>query len=227
MSIQLDTDTFLPANRLIAGARRRRQTNARSAWFAVSLCASLAMAGTAHANLVANPGFETENTIPTVPPPSWSYNSGNGVAIDTTFPNADTYDVAFGTSSTDPNIGILSQTIATIAGTAYNLSFFLMDEASLINNTFTVSFGGFSQTITGDTTGGLYVQEIFIVPGSAITSTSSILAFRGINDTSDWNLDDVSITAVSTAIPEPSSAPLFVAGLALVLALTGRVSRRV
>ena len=227
MSIQLDTDTFLPVNRLIAGARRHPQTNARSAWCAVSLCASLAMAGTAHANLVANPGFETENAGPTVPPPSWSYNGGNGVAIDTIFPNAGTYDVAFGTSPTDPNIGILSQTIATIAGTAYNLSFFLTDAASSFNNTFTVSFGGFSRTITGDTTGAAYVQEVFVVPGSAITSTSSILAFQGINDNSDWNLDDVSITAVSTAIPEPSSAPLFVAGLALVLVLTGRVSRRV
>ena len=227
MSLHPDTDNFVPANRLMAGGRRRPRTNARSAWFAVSLCASMAMAGTAHANLVANPGFETENATPTVPPPSWSYNGGNGVGIDTVFSNTGTYDVAFGTASTDSNIGILSQSIATIAGTAYNLSFFLMDEANSFTNTFTVNFGGFSQTITGDTTGGAYVQEVFVVPGSAITGTSSVLAFRGINDSADWNLDDVSITPVSTVIPEPSSAPLFFAGLALVLVLTGRVPRRV
>ena len=124
--------------------------------------------GVAYANLVTNGGFETENLDisgnPIPPPPGWTI-SGDGVGIDTAFPNNGIYDVSFGASTTDPNPGTLSQVIATTPGQSYTVAFALFDEAGLAGNTFTVSFGGLTQTITGDTA-TVYTLVSFTAPGA-------------------------------------------------------------
>ena len=48
----------------------------------------------ARANLLTNGGFETEASTPAIPPPGWTA-SGNGMAVDTSFPQSGSYDVAF------------------------------------------------------------------------------------------------------------------------------------
>jgi hypothetical protein len=169
------------------------------------------LAESAHAaNLVTNGGFENENLDgfgnPISPPPGWTI-TGDGISIDSTFSYTGTYDIAFGATASDPSPGKLSQLIATTHGQAYNLSFALVDEIGQSTDTFTVTLGGFSQTITGDQAPFSYTTETFVVPGADITGASTALSFVGINNIADWNLDDVSVTAV--AIPEPPTMLLF------------------
>jgi hypothetical protein len=176
----------------------------------IALCVALgALSATpAFANLVTNGGFETENLDPSgnpiPPPPGWLI-SGNGIGIDTVFPNTGTYDISFGATSSDPNPGTLSQGVATVAGEGYDLSFALLDESGLSTNTFTVGFGSFLTTITGDLAAS-YTRELLQVPGADAVGPTTMLTFTGLNDTSAWNLDDVSVSA--TAIPEPPTGLL-------------------
>jgi hypothetical protein len=83
----------------------------------------------------------------------------------------------------------------------------LMDEVGQATDTFTVNLGGFSQTITGDQAPFSYMTGTFVIPGADITSASTALSFVRANNTDDWNLDAVSVTA--EAIPEPPMVLLF------------------
>jgi hypothetical protein len=182
-----------------------------TAMIVIGLALGGLLAEPAHAtNLVTNGGFETENLDgsgnPISPPPGWTI-TGDGISIDSSFSFTGTYDIAFGATASDPSPGKLSQSITTTPGQAYNLSFALVDEAGQSTDTFTVTLGGFSQTITGDQAPFFYTTETFVVPGADITSVSTDLSFVGANGLADWNLDDVSLTAV--AIPEPPMMLLF------------------
>ena len=136
--------------------------------------------------------------------------TGGGIAIDMVFPNAGSCDAAFSAATTDPDAGTRSQPLSTEAGKSYTLSFAVLDEADFSGDTFTVQFGGFSATITGDEGAppgnlpSLYTAETFLVPAADIVGGATVLAFKGLNDPSlgiDWNLDDASVTAA--AAPEP------------------------
>ncbi|MGH7018084.1 MAG: PEP-CTERM sorting domain-containing protein [Caulobacteraceae bacterium] len=178
---------------------------AMAAAAALTLAASAASATT---NLVVNPGFETGDFI------GWTV-SGDGISIDSVFPNTGTYDAAFSAASTDPDPGVLSQSIATTVGASYDLSFALMDEAGVPTDAFTASLGAFSQTVTGDEAPAAYTVFSFVVPGSDVTSNSSTLSFTGTNDFADWNLDDVSVSAVTAAVPEPAEWALLALGVGM------------
>ena len=182
------------------GGQRIPRCNLILVW--LTLVAALCGAA-ASANLVLNPGFETGDfTNWTVP--------GDGIVIDMIFPNAGCRDAAFSAATTDPDAGTLSQTLSTKAGKSYTLSFAVLDEADFSGDTFTVQFGGFSATITGDEAAppgnplSLYTAETFIVPAADLVGGATVLAFKGLNGPSlgiDWNLDDASVTAA--AAPEP------------------------
>jgi hypothetical protein len=190
--------------------------------FLTALCLGLMAlgSGAARADLVTNGGFETEtpagcqtaaNPSPcTLPPPGWTV-AGDGVSVDTGFPRTATYDTAFSTPSTDPNVGTLSQTITTVPGQNYTLTFYVMDETGFPLDTFTVSYDGFTDTITGDQAPFVYTEETFTVPGAGAAS----LSFQGINDIAAWNLDDVSLTAAAATVPEPAGGVLLVTALVL------------
>jgi hypothetical protein len=187
----------------------------RSSFFPVLLVFVASLGGSAVAgNLVLNPGFETGDFT------DWSV-TGDGIAIDTVFPNTGCCDAAFSALTTDPNAGVLSQALSTSAGKAYTLSFAVLDEAGFSGDSFTAQFGGFSATITGDEAAppgnlpSLYTAETFSVPGIDIAGGTTLLAFKGLNDPSSgivWNLDDVSVNAVST--PEPSTWTLLLIAFA-------------
>ncbi len=176
----------------------------------------LALAGLfgqpARANLVINGNFATGDFS------GW-VNSDGSIVIDSVFvPPGDTFDAAFTGS------GTLSQSIATTAGQEYTLSFSLLDEAGFFLDSFIVNFGGFSTTITGDTA-PTYQTEVFDIPGADIVGGDT-LSFQGSNPSGqDWNLDDVSIVPVVSAIPEPRAVTILAgAGLiVLSLRLRGRV----
>ena len=180
----------------------------------------------AHANLVANPGFETvalSGSPPVLLPTGWTV-AGTGIASDLIFPNTGTHDVSFSALTTNANPGVLSQTIATIPGTTYVLAFAVLDEGDFSGDLFKIHFGGFTTTITGDTAGqpgtlpSFYTAESFSVPAADITGASTQLSFEGLTDPSsgtEWNLDDVSVTALASPIPEPWSLSLFAGAVAL------------
>jgi hypothetical protein len=187
----------------------------------IALCLGLVgiCGGRARADLVVNGGFETETpagcqtpTNPSpcnVPPPGWTI-TGDGVSIDTVFPHTGTYDIAFATPSTDPDVGMLSQAITTTVGQNYTLTFFVVDESGFSLDTFTVSYGTFTDTITGDEAPFAYTEESFTVPGAGAAN----LVFEGINDIAAWNLDDVS---VMQAVPAPEPAGGTVLGTGVIL----------
>lgn len=168
-----------------------------AAGFAFSALAAAAPARAA--NLVQNPGFEN----PTLSP--WTV-SGDDIAIDTSNPNSGLQDAAFFAAVGDPTPDVLSQAITTTVGTAYTLSFAVLDEGGDVSDTFSVSFGSFKATITGNNATS-YTTETYSIPGSDITDVLYELDFQGLSGTyTAWNLDDVSLTAA--AVPEPSAALL-------------------
>jgi hypothetical protein len=178
----------------------------RSNRILVCLAFVAAMGGpAAGANLVLNPGFETGNFS------DWTV-TGEGIAIDNAFPNTGCCDAVFTATTTDPDAGVLSQTLSTQVGKGYRLSFAVLDEAGFSGDTFTVEFGGFSATITADEAAppgdlpSFYTAMTFIVPTADIVGGATVLSFNGLSDPSlgiDWNLDDVTVTAA--AVPEPAT----------------------
>jgi hypothetical protein len=86
-----------------------------------------------------------------------------------------------------------------------------MDEAGFALDDFTVSYDGFTATITGDQAPVAYTKETFTVPGASTAN----LQFQGINDIAAWNLDDVSLNLQSTSVPEPADIALL--GTAVIL----------
>ena len=196
----------------------------------IALCCGIAVfcgARCALANLVANPGFETGDFT------GWTV-TGDGIGIDTVFPNTGNFDAFFSALTTDPNPGVLSQMLATTASQSYILSFALLDEAGFSGDTFTVTLGGFTAVITGDQAappGNLpsgYTAEMFAVPSADIAGDDT-LAFQGLNDLAsgiDWNLDDVSVTAAA-AVPEPPTMALLAIALlaSFSLGLSSRLRR--
>ncbi len=157
----------------------------------------------ARADLVTNGNFGTGDFT------GWT-RSDNSIVIDSSFtPVSDNYDASFTGS------GTLSQGLTTVAGTEYTLSFSLLDEAGLFSDTFTVSFGGFSTTITGDTA-GTYQTEVFQIPGSDIAGGDT-LSFQGYNPNANWNLGDVSVVPVVAAVPEPPAGAVLAGAMLMVV----------
>ena len=167
-------------------------------------------------NLVSNPGFESSSFNLT----NWTKtgNVGVGAAI-------------FGFTHTGGNgaemfgTGTLSQTITTVAGQHYTLSFWVANVieggagASLFEsgaNSFVVNWGGVavvgsavsnadysavlpsSDPLFGNPAYYGFTQYVFDVVGGAGTSTT--LSFAETNDSnySEWALDDVSVRLVPT-----------------------------
>ena len=177
----------------------------------------------AHADLVANGGFESQYPDPfPQPPPAWGATGNTGLlSADQAFPASGTFDMAFtAPANTDGGGGIptLFQTLTTVPGQSYVLSFQLASQDGAATSSFEVMFGGLDETIYGSDIGtSTYVTETFLIDGSSITGPVTALSFIGIVDSDfgvAWNLDNVSVTEV----PEPSSGVL--AGAALLMTLT-------
>jgi hypothetical protein len=125
----------------------------------------------------------------------------------------------------DANVnGSITQSFATIAGTAYTLSFWYSNRTDTAVATNGLSFGlgngwiaapGLAANNSGDNQWS-QVNYNFIAGGA--TTTLSFMA-TGNNDSYGSSLDNISVTA---AIPEPSTYALMFGGLAAV----GFVARR-
>ena len=167
----------------------------------VGAALAISIISSASAELVSNGSFA--GPLGVGPIPGW-INSAD-VIIDDSFPApGDTRDAEFTADG-----GTLSQFLATMAGTGYTLSFSVLDESGAALDSFTVSLGTFSVTITGDNAQS-YTAMSFLIPGADIAGGDTLGFVASIDPTAGtaWNLDDVSVNA--TEIPEPGIAPLFI-----------------
>jgi hypothetical protein len=190
-----------------------------SIWRVLGICSTalLLWSGAASAiPLVTNGSFDNDPSCTTLP----GWTPVDNVAGDAVFFNSPNCDAQFlpGIAT----VPTLSQDLVTSVNQPYTLSFQLMNQsAGFFGDTFTVNFGSFSTQIlsTDATLGGpgIYSLFSFNVPGADITSVLTTLEFIGFVDPNNtaWNLDDVSVTAVATGVPEPPS--LWVFGVALML----------
>jgi hypothetical protein len=168
----------------------------------------------AHANLIVNGGFETGDLT------GWTQS---GWLIDTLNPHSGVYDAATGcvgascTTVGDPNAAYLYQDVATTIGASYALSFFydsgqlattasellvLWGDPNAPSLSTVVDFLNLS-------TSGAYVKYTGTVTA---TSATSQLEFLGRQDLDFYYLDDVSLTAPVSSVPEPKSLSLFLTG---------------
>ncbi|MGM9484768.1 carbohydrate binding domain-containing protein [Roseateles sp. NT4] len=164
-----------------------------SSWVAAALFATSA----AHANLVTNSGFETGDLMgwSSVTDPFYDGVDGNA-------PHDGSYAAFFGGAGSS-----ITQTIATVAGATYKISFWLQSEADVTgaagNNAFSVDFGsptGLSLTNVG-AFGYTYYEILFAASGA-----STDLTFNFSQGPAFWDLDSVSVT-----LPEPGSMALLAA----------------
>lgn len=168
--------------------------------FAVAL-AALPVAGASATELVSNGGFETGNL------------SGWALSGDTTFTgvatgiaHSGTYAGFFGQVGTT---GTLEQTLTTVAGQNYSLSFWLSNDGGPTNS-FEASIDGGALLTLNDSPPFNYTHYTFNFTASG---TSADLAFTFRQDPAFWYLDDISV-AESTGAPEPATIALLGAGIA-------------
>jgi hypothetical protein len=121
---------------------------------------------------------------------STAYDSGQSTYVHSGF-----YSALLGTNS---GPGYLSQTIPTLAGQTYTLSFWLKNISSLVTNSFAVSWNG--STLYTQTNLGTFSFTNLQFPVAGGGSGSSTLQFTFHNAKSFFGLDDVTLQ-VRTAAP--------------------------
>ncbi len=181
--------------------------------------AASSLCGTIAGNLVQNCGFELDAPSQETAPIGWAFTpaaNSSDFAIDPPSPPAPfgphsgTGFVAFGAFGDVPDE--LSQSISTIAGDRYDISFFVAPSGQ-IPASFTADFGAATllSVINPPAVNGAYELESFTVTA---TSAATLLAFFGEDNSSFVSLDDVSVTDLGpVAVPEPASLAIAAAGL--------------
>ena len=157
-------------------------------------------------NIVNNGGFESGAFAP-----GWA-QSGNtaNTGVDSFNPNTGNFAAGFGNVG---SLSILDQTLTTIVGATYDLSFFLASEdsksagSSLIDGgaqIFQVFWNGVMVFNLGPSGPFGYTQ--YGASGLTVTGTSTLLEFRIQNDPSFFDLDDITVTGnTASSVPETLS----------------------
>ena len=183
---------------------------------AAALCASI----TAHANMVTNGGFETgdfSGWLSSIDP-VWD-------GVDSNAPQAGTYAAFFGNPGGNSTI---SQMLATVAGTTYNIRFWLMAEADpngvAAPNSFSFDWDGAPGAPAMVDAGPFgYTQfDYQLVASSSLTTIS----FSFSDTAAFWDFDSVDVTAMPNSVPEPTSLALVFAALGVLVAAKRRLTAK-
>lgn len=192
---------------------------------ALSLLAAVALCGTACAaplNLLTNGSFE-QGTLGIGSFAGWQTTLGDiSTFVDSSGQTGRNYGQAtdglwsafFGSSAADGGASI-AQSFLTTAGQSYSLQFDLANDNGgfAASNSFVVSLGGVSVFTATNLGSQNYQHQQVSFVGTGASTTLQIAAF---NDQSFFDLDNVSVAAVTpvAATPEPSSLVLLATGLA-------------
>ena len=220
---------------------------------ALSLAVLACAFGSAHANIVQNPGFEADaallapsgpcnGTIPNAGAEcatvtDWSV--GGDAGEDTANPHSGSVDAFLGT-------GTLSQTLKTVAGATYSISFYLAADANTLSSAadYFLGIGGNDATVDmtfgADDLGTIdAVNDYFLSGASAdeylqwsFTDTAAgagtALTFTGSNPDGTWYIDDVDVECTANCgvapVPEPPTMMILLAAFAIALGFS-RIKR--
>ncbi len=190
--------------------------------FAFAAAAMLAGGSAQAQNLVTNGNFETSGSFGTIPGFSVSGCETSapfgGVFLSGILGRAGGTNAAAFTSRNCPSS--ISQSLATVVGQQYSVSFFARVNTTVASNDLRVTFGGtelFNQMLTSNT-----FQQFTVL--ATATSTSTLLTIFGRNASNSNVIDDIAVTAVGpvSTVPEPGTWALLGTGLLAV----GGVARR-
>ena len=169
----------------------------------VATFAAFTMSAAARAELVTNGGFETGNFS------GWAQSGNTGFSgVSSGGGHTGDYYAFFGPVGSN---GFLTQTLSTIAGGLYQLSYWLQvtDDNQSPSNSFSTTVGNnvlFSNV-------NLSVQNFTQYTYNFVAaSNQTTLQFAFRNDPAYFNLDDVSVNERAN-VPEPATTALLGLGL--------------
>lgn len=149
--------------------------------------------GITGSNIVSNGGFETGDFS------GWLDDGNGNVTTDPNYVHSGTYGAEFGAVG---SLGYINQTLATVPGTTYLLSFWLGSPDGATPNEFQVSWAGTVLLDATDLPAFGWTNLQFAVTA---TNSSTVLQFGLRDDPSELGLDDVSVVATTAPPPAPVS----------------------
>ncbi|MEF7615688.1 PEP-CTERM sorting domain-containing protein [Aquincola sp. MAHUQ-54] len=168
----------------------------------------------AQANLVNNGSFESGSFA------SWT-EVGNSAFNGVQCPGAGAVPQGICGAYFGPigSLGGIQQAIATVPGGQYTISFSFLGDGSAPGQ-FIVDFGGVTLLSRSDAAAATVGFQAFEFIATA-NSSSSLLSFNFRNDLGFMELDNVAVTAV----PEPGTYALMLAGVGALLYARRRIRR--
>jgi hypothetical protein len=178
--------------------------------FGLAFAVAVTFSTPGSAELVVNGGFETGNFS------GWTggFPDNFVAAGDTALVHSGQFGVGFGAVG---SLSDLSQTLTTIPGQTYTISFWL-NSNGVPPDEVKLSWGGVTIFDQSNIPANGWTEYSFL---ESAVSSSTLIDFGLRQDSSYSGLDDISVNAVS-AVPEPSTWAMLLLGFAGVALLRAR-----
>jgi hypothetical protein len=162
-------------------------------------------------NIVVNGDFETGDFT------GWTQSGNTGSTGVDTAAHSGTFGAYFGPVG---SLGFLTQTLTTIAGSSYDLNFWLANDGGTPTST-SVTFDG--KQLMSMTDAGSFGYQLFSYSVVASGATAD-LQFAFQQDPAYFRIDDISVTAAATETPEPATAAVMFLGVGALMIYRKRQS---